>query len=110
MIETKTCINVWSDMNTWIDFCIITESDIELAKEIIQQAYDDWWELEDVQFEPLGDYVSRCLYERRINMYRSAIVDELGYVMFWCDELQGEEQIECILESHPEWSRKCIEQ
>lgn len=64
MIETKTCINVWSDMNTWIDFCIITESDIELAKEIIQQAYDDWWELEDVQFEPLGDYVSRCLYEK----------------------------------------------
>lgn len=42
-------------------------------------------------------------------MYRSAIVDELGYVMFWCDELQGEEQIECILEGHPEWSRKCIE-
>lgn len=41
--------------------------------------------------------------------FRSAIVDELGYIMFWCDELQGEEQIECILESHPEWSRKCIQ-
>lgn len=43
-------------------------------------------------------------------MYRTAIVDELGHVMFWCDELQSEEQSECILESHPEWSRKCIEQ
>ena len=41
--------------------------------------------------------------------FRSAIVDETGWVMFWCDELQSEEQIECILDSHPEWSRKCIE-
>ena len=42
-------------------------------------------------------------------MYRSAIVNELGHVMFWCDELQGYKQIECILNSHAEWSRKCIE-
>ena len=41
--------------------------------------------------------------------FRSAIVDELGCVMYWCDELQDEDQIECILNSHPEWSRKCIE-
>ena len=44
-----------------------------------------------------------------MQMYRSAIVNELGHVMFWCDELQGDEQIECILNSHPEWSRKCVE-
>ena len=42
--------------------------------------------------------------------YRSAIVDEIGYVMFWCDELQGEEQIECILNGHPEWKIEYIEQ
>lgn len=42
--------------------------------------------------------------------YRSAIVDECGRVMYWCDELQGEEQIECILDCHPEWQRECIEQ
>lgn len=42
-------------------------------------------------------------------MYRTAIVDELGQVMFWCDELQDEEQIGCILDGHPEWSRRCIE-
>lgn len=42
--------------------------------------------------------------------YRTAIVDELGQVMAWCDELQGWEQIECILNSHPEWSMKAIEQ
>ena len=44
-----------------------------------------------------------------MQMYRSAIVNELGYVMFWCDELQGDEQIECILNGHPEWSIKCVE-
>lgn len=42
-------------------------------------------------------------------MYRSAIVNELGHIMFWCDELQGDEQIECILNGHPEWSIKCVE-
>ena len=42
-------------------------------------------------------------------MYRSAIVDELGHVMFWCNEL-SDEQIQSILEEHPEWSRKCIEE
>ena len=42
-------------------------------------------------------------------MYRSAIVNELGHIMFWCDKLQGDEQIECILNSHPEWSVKCVE-
>ena len=41
--------------------------------------------------------------------FRSAIVDELGYVMYWCGELQDEYQIKCILNSHHEWSRKCIE-
>ena len=41
--------------------------------------------------------------------YRRAIVDETGWVMFWCDELQGEEQIESILDGHPEWSIAYIE-
>lgn len=42
--------------------------------------------------------------------YRTAIVDECGCVMWWCDELQGNEQIECILVSHPEWTMRAIEQ
>ena len=42
-------------------------------------------------------------------MYRTAIVDELDHPMFWCDELHGKDQIHCILNSHPEWSIKCIE-
>ena len=41
-------------------------------------------------------------------MYRRALVNELGHVMFWCDELR-DGQIECILNGHPEWSVKCVE-
>lgn len=68
MIETKTCINVWSDMNTWIDFCIVigVYEDLTKAEEIVRKAYDDWWELEDAAFEPIADYVSRCLNENGI--------------------------------------------
>lgn len=51
-----------------------------------------------------------CMQNKgEIDMYRNAIVDELGHVMFWCDELQGEDQIECILDSHPEWNRRYVE-
>ncbi len=42
--------------------------------------------------------------------YRTAIVDEMGWVMFWCDELQGQDQIDAILDGHPEWSVRAIEQ
>ena len=67
MIETRNCINVWSDMNTWIDFCIlISDKDLEKAEEIVRKAYDDWWELPDAQFEPLADWVSRRLKENEI--------------------------------------------
>jgi hypothetical protein len=45
--------------------------------------------------------------------FRSAIIDELGCVMYWCDELQDEDQIECILNSHPNGAEnvlKCKEE
>ena len=41
--------------------------------------------------------------------FRTAIVDETGCVMWWCDELQDGEQIEVILVGHPEWSVETIE-
>lgn len=41
--------------------------------------------------------------------YRTAIVDELGEIVAWCDELPGgEDQIETILESRPEYTRRTI--
>ena len=40
--------------------------------------------------------------------FKSAIVDELGFVVEWCDRL-SEKEIQDVLTDHPEWSRKCIQ-
>lgn len=40
--------------------------------------------------------------------FRTAIVDELGEVMYWCDEL-SQNEVEEILDNHVEWKKKCIE-
>ena len=41
-------------------------------------------------------------------MYKRAIVDELGYVMYWCSELSDKE-IMRILAEYPEATIKCVE-
>ena len=75
MIQTKTCINVYSDMNTWIDFCIVigVYEDFTKAEEIVQKAYDDWWELPDAEFLPIAEYIGNCLEDNGIefDMYYS---------------------------------------
>lgn len=40
--------------------------------------------------------------------YRTAIVDECDCVMYWCSDLSGEE-INEILDNHPEWRIREIE-
>ena len=67
MIQKQNCILIYSDMNTWIDFCIlVSDKDFNKAKEVIEKAYDDWWTLPDAEFEPIADWVSRCLTENDI--------------------------------------------
>lgn len=68
MIKTSTCINVYSEMNTWIDFCIVIGAyeDLSKAEEVVQQAYDDWFELSDAQFEPIADYITARLTDEEI--------------------------------------------
>lgn len=68
MITDKFCINVYSDMNTWIDFVLVFDTSEQFmdARPIVQKAYDDWWELPDTQFEPIADWISRNLYENGI--------------------------------------------
>ena len=67
-LRITKCINVFSDMNTWIDFVIIpcNNEDFTKAEEIVSKAYDDWWTVPDAEFEPIGDWVSRCLTENDI--------------------------------------------
>ena len=67
MIQKQNCILIYSDMNTWIDFCIlVSDKDFNKAKEVIEKAYDDWWTLPDAEFEPIADWVSDKLKENGI--------------------------------------------
>ena len=67
MIQKQNCILIYSDMNTWIDFCIlVSDKDLNKAKEVIEKAYDDWWTLPDAEFEPIADWVSDKLKENGI--------------------------------------------
>lgn len=67
MIQKRNCILIYSDMNTWIDFCIlVSDKDFNKAKEVIEKAYDDWWTVTDAEFEPIGDWVSDKLKENGI--------------------------------------------
>ena len=51
MIQKRNCILVYSDMNTWIDFCIlVSDKYFNKAMEVTAKAYDDWWKLPDAQF------------------------------------------------------------
>ena len=65
MVRTKTCINIYSEMNPWIDCCIVIadEKDIPDAKEIIEQAYDSWFSAKNQTDEPIIEYISRRLTE-----------------------------------------------
>lgn len=67
MLETKTCINVYSDMNEWIDFCITIGAyeDFTKAEEIVQASYDAWFNGESD--DPIADYISQCLKENDID-------------------------------------------
>jgi hypothetical protein len=40
--------------------------------------------------------------------YKSAIVDECGDIVYWCENLT-ENEIREILANHIEWRRTCIE-
>ena len=67
MLGIKNCINVYSDLNPWIDFCItIADSKkFDKAQEIIQAAYDEWFSC-DVG-ETIADYISNALTENNID-------------------------------------------
>ena len=65
MVRTKTCINIYSEMNPWIDFCIVleNENDISDAREIIEQSYASWFSTKNQTDEPIMECISRRLNE-----------------------------------------------
>lgn len=44
-----------------------------------------------------------------MNMYKSAIVDELGYVVAWYDQFESEEDVRAFLNDHSGYRLTCVE-
>ena len=65
MVNIRPCVNVYSEMNPWIDFCVVLENekDISDAKEIIEQVYGEWFSDKNQTDEPIAEYISRRLRE-----------------------------------------------
>lgn len=80
MVQTKTCINVYSELNEWIDFCIVIDAheDFVKAEEIVNKAYSDWFDNETC--EPITDYITRHLME-----------NEIDFEIYFKDEKETEE-------------------
>lgn len=61
MIREISGFNVYSDMNPWIDFCIIPTSycDFCVVQEIICKAYDEWSEPKEkwISDMPIAEYI-----------------------------------------------------
>lgn len=58
MLNKVHGINVWSDMNPWIDFIIVPHHDFEKAEGIIEKAYNDWWDSKEADYDiPIAEYI-----------------------------------------------------
>ena len=65
MVKVTNCINVYSDLNEWIDFSIILIDgdyrDYLEAKKIVETAFNEWFENESD--EPIAEFISNKLTE-----------------------------------------------
>lgn len=67
MTKQCNCINVYSDMSNF-DFVIIPYTDdLKKAEDIIAEAYDDWWDSEEADYDiPIAEYIGMKLTENGI--------------------------------------------
>ncbi len=66
MIQSGSCISVYSEMNPWIDFVVVIGAYCNFAdaEEIVTRAYHDWWNNESDL--PIADYIGSKLEENEI--------------------------------------------
>ena len=67
MSEVRSAIILRSELNPWIDFCIIPSpyEDFGKVQAIAEEAYYDWFD-KDTD-EPIGNYIQRKLDEGLCN-------------------------------------------
>lgn len=70
MIEVKSAINIYSELNPQIDMVfLVSEDNMEYVYELLNQAYDNWFDLEnnpELQSVTIGDYLSDELNKANI--------------------------------------------
>ena len=70
MIEERTCINIFSTMNPWMDVIIlVSDRNLEKTKEIAGKAYDEFWTDQDIEDSDMtyGDLIGLRLEEANID-------------------------------------------
>lgn len=82
MIQTINVINIYSELNPFIDFIVIPidEDDRELIKDILDKALDRWLDTDnhtELHSIPIGEYLKDCLDEQYLNYeFYSKDIDE----------------------------------
>lgn len=68
MTRQVQAINVYSQLNDWIDFVIVLENpeETDRAEEIINKAADDWFENSDGICDTISEYVCDKLKQENI--------------------------------------------
>lgn len=69
MVVERRCINLYSDMNSWMDLVLlVNDEDFDKAKEVTEKAFDDFWNDPKVEEECwcYGDWVGWKLKEAGI--------------------------------------------
>lgn len=72
MVQTIKVINIYSELNPFIDFIIIPvdSADSNIISNLLEEALDRWLDIDnypDLQSIPIGDYLKECLDERHLN-------------------------------------------
>lgn len=70
MVEERKCLNIYSDMNSWMDVIIlVSDRDLEKTKEIAGKAYDEFWTDQDIKDSDMtyGDLIGLRLEEANID-------------------------------------------
>lgn len=60
MVDAKVCLNVYSKINPWIDFCILVDDSVLInAKRIVNRSYSEWFASDFA--DPIAAFISNEL-------------------------------------------------
>lgn len=79
MINTNGLIEIYSDMNPWMDFIIsVKDTDFEKAKTVSEEAFDSYWDDSEAECVTLSEWVGMKMYDNGIECEMYFKDDEEG--------------------------------